>query len=116
MPSAIIKILTPWETQRKVTAPANVITLGDSYSLIAPEGINVVDETWDLRSPAMNKQDIQDLKNVLELLVGVDPFRWSPTGSPPYREFYCAKWTISRIGVEQCDYYRLSGSLELYGG
>lgn len=51
---------------------------GDGYDQVVPDGVNTLDEEWDLSYNDYPKVDILNMRNFLDARRGVESFLWTP--------------------------------------
>jgi len=68
---------------------------GDGYSQRAGDGINVVEEIWDVEWENLNSTEQAALQAQLESARGVDVITWTPHGESVAKKFTIPEWVIN---------------------
>lgn len=100
---------------RKASAPrVRETKFGDGYSQRVQDGINYMNESWDLTFNNRSFTDISTMRTFLEGKGGVVAFTWTPPGETEIKVI-CRDWsieTITHTGTDATSHGSLSTRFE----
>jgi phage-related protein len=82
---------------RKATPKVLISGFGDGYRQRAADGINNIDETWDLEF-VNEDTTIDDIDDFLVARGGWESFDWTPPGEAVSKKWSCAEWGRTKTG------------------
>ena len=84
--------LVPDRYLKRSSSPrVKTINFGDGYSQRLQDGINNMEESWDLEFKNRRYQDVQLIVNFLEYYAGTNAFTWAPPGGADIKVI-CSSW------------------------
>lgn len=91
---AVFQYLPDQGAQRQVKPRVNANVFGGGYSQRVPEGINSLDETWQVSFTLRRRTEIQAMDDFLSSCAGATRFQWAaPNGVT--MDMICDSWTPS---------------------
>jgi phage-related protein len=74
---------------------------GDGYEQVAPDGLNALEESWQVRFTAVSDAGADAIIAFFRAQLGL-PFDWRPRGTTAPRKFTCRQWsrTLSAVWDE----------------
>lgn len=90
------------------------VKFGDGYSQRALDGINYLNESWDLTFSNRLYTDIFNMESFLETKAGVTSFTWAPPGDVDMKVI-CRNWntnTLQHTGTNSTSIGTLTATFE----
>lgn len=77
----------------EITPRVRIAKFGDGYSQRVTDGINTINQTWNLTFQNNSVQTIADIEAFLASKNGADSFTWTPPDEEQEVWVFCSKWS-----------------------
>jgi phage-related protein len=86
-------------TAPQITARVLQANFGDGYNQRVNDGINNINEQWDVQFAALDQTNAAEIIDFLEARGGYQSFLWIPPGESTYKKYICKEWNKSFPGA-----------------
>jgi phage-related protein len=76
-----------------ITPRVTIAKFGDGYSQRVPDGINNLDQSWNLAFQSHDLTTISEIESFIVTRQGANSFTWLPPGESTEVRVICNKWS-----------------------